>query len=104
MPRTKPIWIGCPQYRRHVRGRYACDEHGRYRLGPGGGFLLEWTRCEQLGGRCMQTLCALHRHNRRGPGTWYPDRLLAAPDPVRRTKRRVSDPPYAGPSGRGHLA
>jgi hypothetical protein len=75
--KRKPILIGCPQYLRLVRGTYACDEHGRYALGRGGEFLLERARCDQLGGRCMQTLCALHRYNRRGPTTWYPYRLLA---------------------------
>lgn len=104
MPPTKPIWIACPQYRRLVRGRYECDERRRYRLGPGGRFVLGRAACGQLGGRCMETLCALHRHNRRGPGTWYPDRLLAAPEPLRRTKRRASDPPHAGLPGGGYLA
>jgi len=80
----KPIWIGCPQYGRRVRGTYDCDEAGRYRLGPGGGFVLEHTRCGQDAGRCAQTLCALHRYNRRGPGTWYPSHIQAAPGPKRR--------------------
>jgi hypothetical protein len=32
----------------------------------------------------MQTLCALHRHNRRGKGTWYPSHVFAGRVPRRR--------------------
>ena len=84
MAQRKPIWIGCPQYMKRVRGTYECDEAGRYRLGLGGKFLLEYTQCSQDGGRCMQTLCALHRFNRRGPGSWYPVLIVAMPEPKRR--------------------
>jgi len=77
MERRRGILIGCPQYRVMVRGSYACDEGGRYLLGPGGSFLLERVRCGHHGGRCVQTLCVLHRHNRGGPGSWYPDKVLA---------------------------
>jgi len=72
MEKRKAILIPCPQYGRLVRGSCACDEEGRYRRGPEGEFILDHVRCDQLGGRCMETLCALHRHNRRGPGTWFP--------------------------------
>lgn len=84
MAHRKPIWIGCPQYMKRVRGTYECDEAGRYRLGEGGKFLLELTQCSQDEGRCMQTLCALHRFNRRGPGSWYPELIEPMPEPKRR--------------------
>jgi hypothetical protein len=84
MAQRKPIWIGCPQYMKRVPGSYECDEAGRYRLGPGGKFLLEYTQCSQDGGRCMQTLCALHRFNRRGPGSWFPERIEAMPEPKKK--------------------
>lgn len=80
MARRRAILIGCPQYRRSVRGTYECDDAGSYLLGPEGEFLLDRVACDQLGGRCMETLCVLHRFNRRGPGAWYPDRIYAAPD------------------------
>ncbi|MFW6132861.1 MAG: hypothetical protein ACOC8F_03115 [Planctomycetota bacterium] len=88
MPPRKPIRIGCPQHGKLVGGTYACDEKGCYApLGADGEFLLAHVRCDQDGGRCMQTLCVLHRHNRRGPGSWYPDRVLAAP-PSRSARTR----------------
>ena len=77
MPAYRPIWIGCPQYHCLVRGEYACDGQGGYRLAPGGQFLLEHVRCGHRAGRCVQTLCTLHRHNRRGPGSWYPSGIWA---------------------------
>jgi hypothetical protein len=79
MPKRKPILIGCPQYHCLVLGSYERDEKGAYRLGPGGEFLLERARCGHRGGRCSQTLCALHRLNQRGPGSWYPTGIWAAP-------------------------
>ncbi len=87
MPRRKSILIGCPQHQRLVRGTYACDDAGRYALGPDGQFLLDRVECDQLGGRCMQTLCILHRYNRRGPASWYPYRILAAREPRSRRRR-----------------
>lgn len=81
--RRKPVQIGCPHYRRLVRGNYECDEAGRFRLGPGGEFLLHLARCGQHGGRCPQTLCALHRHNRRARGSWYPTGIWAMRQPPR---------------------
>jgi len=80
MAKRKAILIGCPQYRRLVRGTYECDEAGRYRLADDGSFVLGRVRCDQLGGRCMQTLCVLHRHNRGGSDSWYPAEILAAPE------------------------
>ena len=80
--RRKPIWIVCPQHRRRVRGWYEADPHGRFRYTPDGGYLLDYVRCGHDGGRCMQTLCALHRFNRRGPLTWFPERVLAMRDPA----------------------
>ena len=79
MAQSKLILIACPQHRRHVRGWYACDDSGRYRLAADGSFNLELVRCDQDGGRCAETLCALHRYNRRGPGTWYPSHVRAMP-------------------------
>ena len=70
--RTKPILIGCPQHNLLVRGQYDCDETGQYLLAANGGFEMDRVTCGQWGGRCMQTLCALHRYNRRGRGTWLP--------------------------------
>lgn len=80
MTRYRPIFIGCPQYRVLVRGEYESDESGRYRAGADGAFVLGRLRCRQYGGRCMQTLCALHRYNRQGCGSWYPAGLLAMPE------------------------
>jgi len=86
MAKRKPILIGCPQHGKLVRGTYLCDDAGDYRLGPGGQFLVELVECEHDGGRCMQTLCVLHRYNRRGDGSWYPSKLLAAPEKQARPK------------------
>jgi len=90
--RYKPILIGCPQYRRLVRGWYECDTDGHYHLGPDGSFVLARARCDELHGRCMATLCALHRFNRGGPGTWYPERILALPQRVRRGSAATGRP------------
>ena len=99
MEKRKAILIPCPQYGRLVRGSCACDEEGRYRRGPEGEFILDLIRCDQFGGRCMETLCALHRHNRRGPGTWFPGRILAAP--VRKTPNRDARKPISRGSSTG---
>ncbi|MHC4718267.1 MAG: hypothetical protein ACYS5V_14940 [Planctomycetota bacterium] len=80
MARRKRILIGCPQYRVLVTGTYACDGQGRYLLAEDGTFALHHAQCDHYGGRCMQTLCVLHRYNKRGPGSWYPERVLAAPE------------------------
>ena len=93
MAAYKPILIGCPQYRRVVRGTYECDERGSYLLGPGGTFVLHRARCGQYGGRCMQTLCALHRYNRRGIGSWYPIGIWAVPDPPKRRRTAAAGAP-----------
>ena len=79
MAEYKPILIACPQYGKLVRGSYACDDRGSYLLGPDGKFILKLVRCSQDGGRCMATLCALHRYNLGGNGTWFPGHILAAP-------------------------
>jgi hypothetical protein len=89
MAKTKPILIACPQHMEYVRGTYECDKAGRYRLGPSGQFDLARARCGQDGGRCMQTLCALHRYNRRGPGSWYPTEIRAMPE--RKTEARHAE-------------
>jgi len=83
MPRYKPIQIACPHYQRLVRGEYECDSRGRYYLGPRGTFLLHRVRCGHLGGRCAQTLCALHRHNRGGARTWFPENVVPLPQAQR---------------------
>jgi len=86
----KPILIGCPQYTRLIRGSYECDDRGRYLLAPDGTFALPRVRCGQYGGRCMQTLCVLHRFNRRGSGSWFPSQILAMDEaePKRRSTRQ----------------
>ena len=76
MPRRMTVMIGCPQHRRFVAGSYECDESGKPRIGESGQLTWVHTRCGQDGGRCMQTLCALHRYNRRGQGSWFPDRIV----------------------------
>ena len=91
MTRSKLILIACPQHRKHVRGSCPCDDSGRYRLAADGTFDLELVRCDQDGGRCAETLCALHRYNRRGPGTWYPSHVRAMPSGRRpRRARRLA--------------
>jgi len=87
----KPIWIICPQHLKRARGSYECDGAGQYRLGPEGQFLLKYAACEQDGGKCAQTLCVLHRYNRRGPASWYPERILAMRQPKRRRPQRPAD-------------
>lgn len=79
-----------------VRGTYH-PAGGRYRYGPDGSFLLNHVTCCQDAGRCCQTLCALHRYNRRGRGTWYPDRVYAMGE---RTCARAGKQPGAKPSAR----
>lgn len=80
MTKSKPIMIACPGQNRLVRGWYECDERGRYRLNGDGTFSFALARCCQDDGRCMQTLCVLHRFNRRGPGSWYPSHIRALPE------------------------
>lgn len=99
MAKRKAILIACPQYLRLVRGTYECDPSGRYPLDEQGHFMLYRVRCGQHGGRCMQTLCALHRYNRLGKGSWYPERILAAPEPSTANKQAPrSQPPQRGPA------
>jgi len=87
MTRRKPIQIACPQYQRLVRGEYDCDTAGSYHLGPGGAFLLERAHCGHLGGRCMRTLCVLHRHNRGTASSWFPKKIVPMP-PARAARSR----------------
>ena len=93
MARRKPIWILCPQHRRRVRGWYEADADGAFPLTPDGRYVLDYVRCTQDGGRCMQTLCVLHRFNRRGPDSWYPERILALPPRRPRRPRPKPKPP-----------
>ncbi len=83
MPKARSIQIACPEHNRVVRGSYLPGPDGRFFYAADGGFLLQQVRCNQCNGRCAQTLCALHRYNRRGPSTWYPDRIYALPEPKR---------------------
>ena len=76
MSQYKPILIGCPQYQRFVRGTYECDETGKYLRTADGNFSLEQTKCGHCGGRCAQTLCVLHRHNRLSDRSWHPYSVL----------------------------
>ncbi len=100
----KPVLIGCPQYQRPVRGSYACGADGEYLLGPGGEFLVEHVRCGHNGGRCMQTLCVLHRYNRGGPGAWYPGTIRATRQGRRRSHPAGGPAPGASADGDGWLA
>ena len=92
MDQTKPILIACPQYRVAVRGTYILDGDRSCPLTGGGEYMLRRVRCSQYAGRCMQTLCALHRYNRRGKGSWYPEIILALPDrgPKRPSRRSMA--------------
>lgn len=79
MPERRSILIGCPHYRRCVRGSYECDGQGNFLVDSAGRFLLHRVRCGHNGGRCTQTLCVLHRYNRLGQGSWHPAGIWAAP-------------------------
>jgi hypothetical protein len=81
---VKPVLIACPEHDKLVRGSYRADPRGRFVRGRDGGFVLQYLSCSQLNGRCAQTLCALHRHNRRGPHSWVPERIFCMPEPRRR--------------------
>ena len=76
--KTKAVMIACPQYGRFVRGEYLCDSPGAAGLSDGGTIALQHVRCGQEGGRCSQTLCVLHRYNRKGAGSWYPESVRFA--------------------------
>lgn len=92
MARPQQIFILCPQYNRLVRGTYAAPVP----LGASGHYSLEHVICGHQGGRCMQTLCVLHRYNRRGPGSWYPQQVLAAPVCASRAPRKAKPAPSGG--------
>ena len=77
MAHRRQILIGCPQYRVLVRGTCEGDDGEFCIRGGDGAIPLHRVRCGQYGGRCMQTLCALHRYNRGGVGSWYPTGLYA---------------------------
>ncbi|MFW6066051.1 MAG: hypothetical protein ACOC9S_04460 [Planctomycetota bacterium] len=88
MTRARPIFIACPALRRVVRGTCATDTSGNCKLAGDGSFPLDVISCSQDNGRCPETLCALHRYNRRGPGTWYPDRVWTPRTSSKSRKRR----------------
>jgi len=73
----KTIEIACPHQRKVIKASYPCGPDGRYLCRGDGTFDLELVQCSQDDGRCAETLCALHRFNRRGAGTWYPDQIRA---------------------------
>ena len=79
-----------------VPGRYDCNETGQYLLGAASEFLLAHTHCGQYGGRCMQTLCVLHRYNRRGSKSWFPEKIVAAEKRRPPKRRAVQKPAPAG--------
>ncbi|MCP4376580.1 MAG: hypothetical protein GY794_10465 [bacterium] len=85
--KTRMVEIACPHQRKIVRANYPCDSDRRYLLGADGSFSMELIQCSQDQGRCAETLCAMHRFNRRGEGTWYPDTIRALPDPKQSSKR-----------------
>ena len=85
--KTKLVDIACPHQRKIVRANYPCHSDGRYLLTAEGNFDMELIQCTQDHGRCAETLCALHRFNRRGPGTWYPDQLRAMREAKPRRRR-----------------
>jgi len=91
------VEIACPHQGKIVKASYPCGADGQYLLAADGTVDLELIRCSQDGGRCAETLCALHRFNRRGAGTWYPDRIrvVRAPKTPRagtaRPKHREKD-------------
>ena len=84
---SKAVEIACPHQRKIIKGLYPCGSDGRYLLAADGVFGLELVECSQDEGRCVETLCALHRFNRRGPGTWYPNELRAIPERKPRRQR-----------------
>jgi len=96
MPKSMPIVIACPELRKAVRGTYPCDPSGHYKVRGDGALDLALVTCGQDGGRCTQTLCALHRYNRRGPGTWYPDSVQAMPESPT-PRRQPPDQQTGGP-------
>jgi len=73
----KTVEIACPHQRKIVKALYPRGPDGRYLCEADGTFNLELVECSQDDGRCAETLCALHRFNRRGAGTWYPDQIRA---------------------------
>ncbi len=79
MAKQRPIQIGCPNYQKLVPGSYDCDNQGNYLVAEDGAYLVERVHCGHLAGKCAQTLCILHRHNRGGPKSWFPSRIVAAP-------------------------
>lgn len=82
--------IGCPQYQRLVSGSYECDSAGEYLLAPDGAFSLDRATCNHNEGKCMQTLCVLHRHSRRGERSWFPSKVVALPSPAKRRNAPVA--------------
>lgn len=91
MAKYKPIRVGCPQYGQIVGGRYPIGPDGKYMLLESGAFDVYLVQCDQFGGKCAQTLCALHKHNRRGPATWFPDKVMAMHEPKNVQHSQLND-------------
>ena len=89
--KIKTVEIACPHQGKIIKALYPCGPDGQYLCRGDGSFDVELVRCSQDEGRCAETLCALHRFNRRGPGTWYPDRIRT----MRDTKQRGDRPTNA---------
>jgi hypothetical protein len=104
MQQRRPILIQCPHLQRLVPGTYETGPNGDYLLAQDGSFLLARARCGHSGGHCTETLCALHRYNRRGPRTWFPERILSVGTPSRRKGKNPAQciaPPSSGNTGCG---
>jgi hypothetical protein len=68
-----------------------------------GAFDLNRIECSQDEGRCSETLCALHRYNQRGQGTWYPDTLMASREDKHLRERRPRSVNREGDRGKGSI-
>ena len=89
MNHSKLIHIACPARKRVVQGKCITDKKGDIPTGPDGAIDLREVCCNQDSGKCTETLCAMHRFNRMGPSTWFPDRILIAPEHVKTTGKTI---------------
>jgi hypothetical protein len=99
--RTQPILIACPQYRLAVRGTYQYGDDQTDSMQAGADYALDRVACGQYGGRCMQTLCVLHRYNNRGPGSWYPEIILVTPSSRSAARSSLTGVPKRQPNTGG---
>ena len=86
MTKSRQILIECPHYQKMVRGTYETGPDGQYLVADDGSFILDRAACSHNGGVCAQSLCVLHRYNRRGDGSWHPTRLVPTGRPKRRQR------------------